>query len=395
MAAAVSERTITTSEQLEEALRGAVSGSGATVNSKTAMQVAAVYACIRIISGAVTNAPLHIKRRVGDRREDASDLALWRLLRKRPNRFQTARQFRRAMQVDVLGEWGNGYAHITKNMKGEPIQLLRLDPSMVDIKQNPDQSKVFEFRRKDGQTITYQQDEIFHLFGLTLDGVQGIGPIRYARETIGDSITLAQHGSTVFKNGARVSGVFETDKTIGQEGVADLKESMRQFRAGGENEGKDMVLEDGLKYKAMALSAQDAQWMEARAFGRTDIGMFYGVPPHMLGVTEKATSWGSGIEEQSLGFAVYSLEDHLTMWEDAIDAHLTAGDDDVYARFNRAAMIRSDTGKRKEFYAGMMQWGVMSPNEVRALEDMNPRAGGDVYYDPPNTAGTPAKENQK
>ncbi len=362
------------------------------VNSNSAMHVAAVYACIRILSGSVANVPLHVKRRdKTGARYDAPDTALWKLLRGRPNQFQTARQFRRAMQVDVLSEYGNGYAVITRGTRGEPIQLIRLNPARVTVKQNRDLTKVFEYHDENGAFHRYQQDEIFHLFGLSLDGISGVGPIKYAREAIGDSLALAQHGSTVFRNGARVSGVLETDKVIGQEGISALKESLEAFRAGGDNEGKDLVLEDGLKYKAMAMSSQDLQWIEARSFGRADIAMFYGVPPHMLGVTEKSTSWGAGIEEQTLGFLAYTLEDHLTMWEDAIEAHLTNPDDGIYARFNRAALIRSDTGRRKEFYTGMVQWGLMSPNEVRALEDMNPREGGDIYYQPPNTAGEPQK----
>jgi len=288
--------SINTPAELEAALRGSVTGSGAMVNSGTAMQVGAVFACVRIISGAVTNVPLHIKRRLeNDVREDAPDTALRRLLRYRPNLHQTARQFRRVMQVDVLSEHGNAYAHITWGVKGEPIQLIRLDPARTVVKQKADLTKEFEFTGENGRKVVYGQKDILHLFGLTLDGIRGVGPIRYARETIGDSLTLARHGSTMFKNGARVSGVLETEKTLGLDGIENLKASLDTFRAGAENEGKDMILEDGLSYKTMALTSQDAQWMEARAFSRADIAMFYGVPPHMIGVTEKTTSWGSGI----------------------------------------------------------------------------------------------------
>ena len=139
------------------------------------------------------------------------------------------------------------------------------------------------------------------------------------------------------------------------------------------------------------MTAEDAQWIESRKFSRTDIAMFFGVPPHMIGDTEKSTSWGSGIEQQSIGFVTYTLEDHLTTWEETANRDLIT-DSSIYARFNRRALVRGDIKTRTEHYVKMLQWGVYSPNEVRAREDENPRADGDVYYDPPNTAGQTDKQ---
>ena len=140
------------------------------------------------------------------------------------------------------------------------------------------------------------------------------------------------------------------------------------------------------------MTAEDAQWIEGRKFSRTDIAMFFGVPPHMIGDTEKSTSWGSGIEQQSIGFVTYTLEDHLTTWEETINRDLIP-EENVYSRFNRKALVRGDIKTRQGFYVSMLQWGVLSPNEVRKLEDENPRDGGDVYYDPPNTAGGQGESN--
>src|SRR5690606_30740747 len=125
----------------------------------------------------------------------------------------------------------------------------------------------------------------------------------------------------------------------------------------------------------------------SRKFSRTDIAMFLGVPPHMIGDTEKNTSWGTGIESQTQGFITFSAEDDLTLWEETINRDLIGDDTEVYARFNRAALVRGDIKARWEAYVKALQWGVASPNEIRALEDLNPRDGGDVFYDPPNTAG--------
>ncbi len=379
---------ITSAAELDAALRaGAVSGSGMTVTPDSAMRVAAVYACVRIISGAVATLPLHIKRRVDARtREDASDASIWQLLRRRPNRWQTPSQFRRMLQAHLLLR-GNAYAMIVRS-RGTVQALIPLHPDRVEITQGDDLALTFLYTRPDGRRLRLSQDEVLHLVGLTLDGVRGVSPIAYARETIGLALAMEEHGATTFRNGARVSGVLKHPQKLGPEAVANLKAGLEAFRAGGDQEGKHLILEEGMDYARIAMTAEDAQWIESRKFSRTDIAMFFGVPPHMIGDTEKSTSWGTGIEQQSIGFVACTLEDHLTMWEEAIDRDLIGTDDLLYARFNRAALVKGDIKARWEAYVKGLQWGVWSPNEIRALEDQNPRDGGDVYYPPPNMTAT-------
>lgn len=375
---------VTSAAELDAALRaGAVSGSGMAVTPDSAMRVAAVYACVRIISGAVATLPLHIKRRVDARtREDASDAPIWQLLRRRPNRWQTPSQFRRMLQAHLLLR-GNAYAMIVRS-RGTVQALIPLHPDRVEVAQGDDLALTFLYTRPDGRRLRLPQDEVLHLVGLTLDGVRGVSPIAYARETIGLALAMEDHGATTFRNGARVSGVLKHPQKLGPEAVANLKAGLEAFRAGGDQDGKHLILEEGMDYARIAMTAEDAQWIESRKFSRTDIAMFFGVPPHMIGDTEKSTSWGTGIEQQSIGFVAYTLEDHLTMWEEAIDRDLIGADDLLYARFNRAALVKGDIKARWEAYVKGLQWGVYSPNEIRALEDQNPRDGGDVYYPPPN-----------
>ena len=347
------------------------------------MRVAAVYACVRIISGAVATLPLHVKRRVDARtREDASDAPVWQLLRRRPNRWQTPAQFRRMLQAHLLLR-GNAYAMIVRS-RGSVQALIPLHPDRVEVAQGDDLALSFLYTRPDGRRLRLRQDEVMHLVGLTLDGVRGVSPIAYARETIGLALAMEDHGATTFRNGARVSGVLKHPQRLGPEAVANLKAGLEAFRAGGDQEGKNLILEEGMDYARIAMTAEDAQWIESRKFSRSDIAMFFGVPPHMIGDTEKSTSWGTGIEQQSIGFVAYTLEDHLTMWEETIDRDLIGADDLLYARFNRAALVKGDIKARWEAYVKGLQWGVWSPNEIRALEDQNPRDGGDVYYPPPN-----------
>lgn len=378
---------INTPQELEEALRaGSLSGAGVAVTPNNAMRVAAVYACVRIIAGAVATLPLPVKRRVDERtRENEPSHPVWGLLNRRPNRWQTPSMFRRMMQAHLLLR-GNAYA-LKVVSQGRVLEMIPLHPDRVRESQADDLSVSYTYKRKDGGTVVLRQDEVMHLVGLTLDGVTGVSPITYARETIGLSLAMEDHGATTFKNGARVSNVLKHPGKLGKEGLEFLKASLDDYRAGGEREGKALILEEGMDVSPLAMTAEDAQWIESRKFSRSDIAMFFGVPPHMIGDTEKSTSWGSGIEQQSIGFVTYTLEDHLTMWEEAIARDLLAAEPDLYARFTRAALVKGDIKTRWEAYVKALQWGVMSPNEIRALEDLNPRDDGDVYYDPPNTAG--------
>ncbi|MCV0371084.1 phage portal protein [Filomicrobium sp.] len=384
---------INTARQLEQLLRaGNGTASGQSVTPDSAMRVAAVYACVRIISGAVATLPLDVKRRVDERtRQDASEDPLWQLLRRKPNRWQTPSQFRRMMQTHLLLR-GNAYALIVRS-RGRVQELLPLHPDRVTMEQSDDLSIRYIYERKRGDKVSFKQSEVFHLVGLTLDGVTGVSVISYARETIGLSLAMENHGATVFKNGARVSVVLKHPGKLGKEGLEFLRASLDEYRSGGDSEGKALVLEEGMETAPLAMTAEDAQWLEGRKFSRNDIAMFFGVPPHMIGDTEKSTSWGSGIEQQSIGFVSYTLEDHLTTWEESINRDLIPDNSDLYARFNRAALVKGDIKARWDAHVKALQWGVYSPNEVRALEDKNPRDGGDVFYPPPNTAGTPDKEN--
>lgn len=379
---------ITNAKELSDYLEsGSQSKSGASVTPHTAMQVAAVYACVRIISGAVATLPLHIKRRIDDRtREDASDTPLWKLIRRKPNRWQKPAQFRRLMQTNILLR-GNAYALIVRS-RGEIRELIPLHPDRVKVKQLANLEIEYIYTRADGGQVTLLQSEVFHLYCMTLDGIVGVTPITFARETIGLSLSMEDHGSSTFKNGARFSTVLSHPAKLGQDGQKLLKASLDDYRAGGDNEGKALILEEGMKVEKLNMTAADTQWIESRKFSRSDIAMFFGVPPHMIGDTEKSTSWGSGIEQQSIGFVAYTLEDHLTVWEEGITADLST-DDDIYAKFNRNALVKGDIKARWEAYVKALQWGVYNPDKVLALEDENPREDGKggQYYDPPNTAG--------
>lgn len=377
--------TISTPQQLEAALRGEGSAAGAVVTPDSAMRVAAVYASARLIAGAVATLPLDVKRRVSDQeRQDASDHPLWQLLRRRPNRWQTPSAFRRMQQHHVVMR-GNAYA-LKVRVLGNVQELIPLHPDRVKVEQLDDLSLIYTYTRRDGRQIVLPQSDVMHLLCLTLDGVRGVTPITYARESIGGSLAMESHGSNIFRNGARASTVLTHPKTLGKEGIETLRASIDAYRAGGESEGKALILEEGMTVAPLAMTAEDAQWIEARKFSRTDIAMFMGVPPSMIGDNSGSDSnWGTGLEQKSRAFVAFTLEDYLTMWEETVVRDLVPERDaDIYARFNRAALVRGDLQARWDAHVRAVQWGVMSPNEIRAIEDLNPRDGGDVFYPPPN-----------
>lgn len=387
---------ITTSAELEEALRtGNVSSSGEMVNPHTALSMAAVFGCVRIRCTVVATLPMQIKKRVGDRRLDAHDAPMWRVLNRRPNRWQKPAQFKRMMQGHVMLR-GNAYAHKVHDHRGRVIALIPLHPDRVVAKQLDDLSMQYTWTRKDGRQFVFTQDEILHLFAFTLDGITGITPITFARETIGSANAMTKHGGAMFRNGANVSGALKHKKTLSPEAHARLKSDMAEFRSGGARDGDTIILEEDMDWERLALSAVDAQWIEGRGFSIVEVCMFFGVQPHMIGYTEGNTKLGSSIEQQTQGAVTFGFEDDLVMWEEGVNVdclHETA-EADLYMRVNRNALVKGDIRTRNDAYAKGLQWGWLSPDEVRALEDMDPRADGrgDIYYDPPNTAGGNSQE---
>lgn len=382
--------TISTPGQLDAYLRGDGSEAGLAVAPQTAMRVAAVFACVRVISTAVGTMPLGVRRRVDARtREDASDHPLWRVLVRRPNGWMKSAQFRRVLTTHLLLR-GNAYALIIRDGRGDVAELWPLHPDRVRKEQADDMSVSYVYTRKDGRRTVLGAGEVMHLMGLSLDGLTGVSVVAYARRAIGLSLSAEQHGATVFENGTALGALLKHPHSLGQEGQEALRASLDAYR-GSANAGKTLILEEGMEYETIGMTMEDAQYIETRKFTRGEIAMFFGVPPHMIGDTEKSTSWGTGIEEQSRGFVTYTLEPYLIEWEQGVDADLLdpVRDGDVFARFNRAALVRGNLAARWAAYVQGLQWGVYSPNEVRAAEDEPPREGGDTYYQPPNTAGTP------
>lgn len=388
--------TITTSDQLEAALRGfgAETASGQTVTSESAMKVSAVYGCVRLLSGLPANMPRHVMRRVDDRtRQYASDHPLQEVLTRRPNQWQKPAQFFRMGGAHILLR-GNFYCLKVRNFRGMVTALLPMHPDRVSVKQTETLALEYTYTRPDGRRIVYKADDVWHVYMLTVNGYSGVTPLTYARESIGSSLAMEQYGANTFKNGARVSGMLQHPAKLSDEAHKRLVASMQDFRAGGAREGQDLILEEGMRYERMAMTAEDAQWIQARSFSNNEIYRFFGVPPHMMGDKDTTSNFGTGIEEQTNGFIAFSLEDYLTMWEEACTVDLLQ-ERDLYVRWNRGSLVRGNIKARKETGLKEVQMGVITPNEYREREDMNPASGGDERYPPPNMTVDKKDESEK
>lgn len=366
------------------------SASGVSVGVDGALRIAAAWRCVNIIAGAMASMPLDLYLRVSEtERRVATDHPLREVLTRRPNGWQTPSEFRRMLQAQVLLR-GNGYG-LKITSRGRVLEIWPLHLP-VRPRQLADMSIVYDVTRRDGSTTTLPASDIFHLRGLSLDGINGLGVLQHAREAMGLALQSERSAGKMFAQGYIAKPILQMPpgQRLSDEAYERLKQSLDEEQAGAENAGKMLLLEEGLAANALGMSAADAQFLEARKFQRSDIAMFFGVPPHMIGDVEKTTSWGTGIDAQGIGFVTYTLGDWIITWEEAIARDLIGSaetDRNLYAKFETKGLMRGDLKARGEYQVRMMQWGVMSPNEVRALEDMNPRAGGEIYYDPPNTAG--------
>lgn len=377
-------------EQLREFMRQGNTASGAVVTEESAMRVAAAWRCVNIIAGAIATLPIDIIRReTEDIRRPAVGHPLRRILTVKPNTWQTPSEFRRMLQSHLLLA-GNAYAR--KVFVGNQlVGLIPLPVNRVTAEQLDSTAMQYKVLRKDGSSITFPQKEIFHLRGMSLDGVTGMSVLSNMRESLGLALQTEQAGARLFSNGILAGGVIKHPGKLSDNAARHLRESMEERNRGAQNSGKWILAEEGMTVEPISLSAEDAQWLGTRDFQRYDIAMFFGVPPHMIGATEKTTSWGSGIESQGIGFVTYTLADWIKTWEESVKRDLLPESEweTTDARFNANALLRGDFKTRWDGYVKALQWGVYSPDDIRRMEDQNPRpdGGGGIYYDPPNTAG--------
>lgn len=368
-----------------------VTGMGQAVTPLRAMQLTTVFTCVRVLSESMGMLPCRLYKKVGRNKEIADNHRLHDLLYVAPNDYMTAQEFWELLMV-CLCLRGNFYAYKVYAL-GNVVELLPLDPASVTPKLNDDWTVEYQVNFKNGGLKTLSQDEIWHVRLFTLDGLNGLNPIAYARKCIGLGLDTEEHGTKLFKNGAVTSGVLETSEQLTDVAFNRLKTEFSENYAGLANTYKPMILEQGLTWKPTALNLEDSQFLETRQYQATEICGLFRVPPHLAANMEKMTL--NNIEHMGMSFVNYSLVPYMTRIESRIKVGLLSEKDRKthYAKFNAGALLRGDLKTRYESYGKGIQWGWLSPNDCRELEDMNPREGGDIYLTPMNMTTDPEGEN--
>lgn len=363
------------------------STSGKRVNERSAMQMTAVYSCVRILSEAVAGLPLHLYQYTDKgSKEKAVDNPLYFLLHDEPNTEMTSFVFRETLMTHLL-LWGNAYSQIIRNGKGGAVGLYPLMPDRMTVGRDEKGRLYYEYMvssddaktLKDG-TVRLSPYDVLHIPGLGFDGLVGYSPIAMAKNAIGLAIAAEEYGSKFYANGATPSGILEYPGTVKE--PDKVRESWNAGFGGSSNAHKIAVLEEGMKYTPISISPNEAQFLETRKFQINEIARIFRVPPHMVGDLEKSSF--SNIEQQSLEFVKYTLEPWLVRWEQAMQRALIPQDDKskYFIKFNVDGLLRGDYQSRMQGYATARQNGWMSANDIRELENLDripAEDGGDLY----------------
>lgn len=363
------------------------STSGKNVNERSAMQMTAVYSCVRILSEAVAGLPLHLYRYDADgSKEKAVDNPLYFLLHDEPNPEMTSFVFRETLMTHLL-LWGNGYAQIIRNGKGEVVALYPLMPNRMTVDRDDKGQLYYEYQTSSddakttkGGTVRLKPTDVLHIPGLGFDGLVGYSPIAMAKNAIGMAIACEEYGAKFFANGATPGGLLEYPGTV--KDPERVRESWNKGFGGSSNSNKVAILEEGMKYTPISISPNEAQFLETRKFQINEIARIFRVPPHMVGDLEKSSF--SNIEQQSLEFVKYTLEPWLIRWEQSMARVLISQNDkaDYFIKFNVDGLLRGDYASRMSGYATARQNGWMSANDIRELENLDripAEDGGDLY----------------
>ena len=352
------------------------SASGKRVNEQTAMQITAVYSCVRVISESIASLPVHLYREIGSGgKEKATDHPLYAILHDEPNPEMTSFVFRETMMTHLL-LWGNAYAQIVRNGKGEVIALYPLMPNRMNVDRDKDGQIYYEYTVYDtdaptmkGTTVKLSPPEVLHIPALGFDGLVGMSPIAMAKNAIGLSLATEEYGSKFFSNGAAPSGVLQHPGVL--KDPSKIRDSWNQAFGGSSNAGKIAILEEGLAFSPISIPPEQSQFLETRKFQINEIARIFRVPVHMIGDLDRATF--SNIENMSREYVTYTLDPWIVRWEQAIHRTLLSPKEkgQYFVKFNVDSLLRADYKSRMEGYAQAINNGIMCINDVRALEDMD------------------------
>jgi HK97 family phage portal protein len=367
--------------------------AGVSVNWQTALDVSVVYACIRVIANGIAQVPLRVMKELPDGKgwEPAVDHPLYKVLNRKPNKWQTSFAMRETMILH-LALTGNAYFY--KNVvRGKVKELIPIDPGSITVTRNNDYSITYRISALDGSSMELPQSLVWHVRGPSWDTWMGLDPVRQAREAIGLTIATENTQSELHANGLQMSGTYATEQKID---VAAYEKIQKWIAAqvGGPNKHKPFVIDSGFKWTPQTMTGVDSQHLETRKFQVEQICHAFGVFPAMIGHPSQSMTFASA-EQVFQAHVVHTLSPWVERLEQSIDNDLLDGPEDAEfaARFNMNSLQRGAFKDRFEGYAkslgsgGSPAW--MTPNEIRALEDMNPIDGGDELPKPTNVAPAP------
>ena len=358
---------------------------GDNVDPITAMKYSAVFACNKVLSETFACMPamLYRKDQKGER-ESFNDLAIYDILHNKPNEEMSPFNFKEACMTSInLG--GNSVCERLVNKKDELVGLYPYQHSLVEIKRDPITRKLIYVVKTGTEEKTLQRNQVFHVPNMSLDGIIGLSPITYAASAIRLGLSYEQFGVNFYKNGANPSGTFDVPGELGDESFKRLKEELKINYTGLKKTGTPMLLEGGMKFTPHTINPVDAQLLESKSFQAEDICRIYRVPQHLIQLLGHSTN--NNIEQQSLEFVMYTMLPIFKRWEENINMQLLTDKERLagyYVEFNMAALLRGDAVSRATAYAQGRQWGWLSVNDIRKLENMPSIPNGDIYMHPLN-----------
>ncbi len=354
--------------------------SGISVTAERALCTSAVWQAVRILTEGIASYPLiTYRRREVWARERVPDHPLYDLLRWQPNTWQTAFEFWE-MVMGHLVLRGNAYAQIVPGPRGFVDQLVPLHPDRMQVGRLPSGRIRYTYTRPDGRRQVFTQDEIFHLRGLSSDGLTGLSVLAHAREAIGLTIATEAYGARFFGQSPRHAGILEHPGKLDEETSRRLAASFRRAHAGPDQWHRVAVLEQGMTWKAMGMTAEDAQFLATREFQVHDVARWFNVPVSKL--FEQKTPTFNSLEAFALQLEMDSFRPWTLRIEQAVRRDLILEPDRYFAEFLFAARLRADSQARAEYYRERFNLGSLSPNDIRRLENENPIAdpAADRYY---------------
>lgn len=342
--------------------------AGKSVTERSAMQLTAVYACVRIISETVASLPLHVYEYMPNGKEKVHTHPLYRILHDIPNPEMNSFVMREVMMNHLL-LWGNSYSQIIRNGKGEVVEIYPLLPEKMSLERGKDGMIYYKYLSDTQGMAVFRKDEILHIVGLGFDGLVGYSPIAMAKNALGLAIAAEEYGSGFFSNSGTPSGVLEHPGIL--KDPKKIRDAWMDAYGGSGNSHKVAVLEEGMKFNPISINPQEAQFLETRKFQTNEICRIFRVPPHMIADLEKSSF--NNIEQQSLDFITNTIRPWLVRIEQSIFQQLfTEKEQEKYfVKFNVDGILRGDFQSRMNGYAVGRQNGWLSANDIRELEDLN------------------------